>query len=113
MKLKEKASVFLKTIKILTVILFIRHTSIKKAQQQKRTTQMIILVTCIFGACNTLPFVLNVWEAFDIDKFWDPKTNGVQLMVNDLSNLLVILNSVTNFPIYVVYCKKYRQVLIG
>uniref|UniRef100_A0A915HPV5 G-protein coupled receptors family 1 profile domain-containing protein n=1 Tax=Romanomermis culicivorax TaxID=13658 RepID=A0A915HPV5_ROMCU len=90
----------------------VRQIMTKKRTNQQKTTQLIVVVTIIFGLCNTLPFVLNVWEAVDSDVFWGQKT-ATALLVTDLANLLVILNSASTFLVYLFYCEKYRRTLIN
>lgn len=77
--------------------------------QQRKTTQMIVVVTAVFAVCNTLPFMLNIWEAmrpslFDPDDAWQPSA----FLMLDISNVLVVVNSSTTILIYLIYCRKYR-----
>lgn len=89
-----------------------RESFTKRAALQHRTTRMIVVVTAVFGVCNTLPFVLNIWEAFQPDDFWD-NVQKPALLVTDFSNCLVILNSSSTFLIYLVYCTSYRKLFLA
>uniref|UniRef100_A0A915KS94 G-protein coupled receptors family 1 profile domain-containing protein n=1 Tax=Romanomermis culicivorax TaxID=13658 RepID=A0A915KS94_ROMCU len=91
---------------------FTRSTLSKRETTQRKTTQMIILVTSIFGFCNILPFALNIWEAFDYDAFWSQNPSQLALVVVDLSNILVIFHSSTTFLVYLAYCSKYRRICL-
>lgn len=86
-------------------------TTPRKRRSRSKTTQMIVVVTAMFLFCNTLPFVLNIWEATMPHVFGteEPFLQAVAYLVVDLSNTLVVLNSAFNFLLYVAYCKKYRQ----
>jgi hypothetical protein len=84
-----------------------------RQSQQRKTTQMIVVVTAVFGTCNTLPFVLNIWEAlrpslFDPDDVWQP----IAFLMLDISNVLVVVNSATTVCLYLIYCRKYRLLWI-
>lgn len=83
----------------------------KDARRQGNITRMIVVVTLIFLVCNTLPFVLNIWEALEPSLF-DPKNprSSVAYVTLDVSNILVVLNSSTNFVVYAIYCRQYRKI---
>lgn len=107
------------TMLILNIFMFrgiknarkMREILTKRVLMQERTTHMIVLVTVMFGLCNTLPFVLNIWEACEPDLFWE-RIYKPALLTTDVSNCLVILNSSTTFLIYLMYCKKYRKLFL-
>uniref|UniRef100_A0A158P6M4 G_PROTEIN_RECEP_F1_2 domain-containing protein n=1 Tax=Angiostrongylus cantonensis TaxID=6313 RepID=A0A158P6M4_ANGCA len=84
-------------------------------QREQSTTVMLLIVTIVFALCNTLPFLLNVVESVFPDLFVDPvvfqRTANIAFTLNDLSNLLVVLNSATTFIVYFIFSEKYRQTL--
>lgn len=108
------------TMLVLNILMFrgiqksrkMRQTLTKRALMQQRTTHMIIVVTVMFGLCNIMPFVLNIWEAFEPDLFWENVSKNA-LLTTDISNCLVILNSSTTFIIYLLYCQKYRKMFLN
>lgn len=84
----------------------------KRTIRKHQTTRMITLVTVIFGLCNILPFVLNIWEALDTSLFRGELRVAAYLTL-DISNVLVVLNSSTTFIIYFVHCQKYRSIIVA
>lgn len=76
--------------------------------QEYRTAQMIIVVTTMFGVCNTLAFVLNIWEAYQRDLFSTANHRFLAYLILDISNILILLNSASTFVIYLLYCNRYR-----
>lgn len=75
-----------------------------------RTTRMVVIVTLIFGTCNVLPFVLNIWEAREPDLFSGERKAEAYLTL-DVSNVLVVFNSSSTFIIYYFCCQRYRTLL--
>ncbi|GMT10573.1 hypothetical protein PFISCL1PPCAC_1870, partial [Pristionchus fissidentatus] len=73
------------------------------------TTVMLLVVTFLFAASNTLPFLLNVAECVYRPLFTDERTANIAYQINDLANLLVVLNSATTFLIYLSFSEKYRE----
>lgn len=65
---------------------------------------MLICVVIVFLVCNILALVLNMLEAFysiTLDN------------VNQISNLLVTINSSVNFIIYVIFGEKFKRIFFG
>ncbi|KJH44804.1 7 transmembrane receptor [Dictyocaulus viviparus] len=88
-----------------------RRTLTRQQRREQSTTVMLLIVTIVFALCNTLPFLLNVVESVFPDLFVDPRTTNIAYTLNDLSNLLVVLNSATTFLVYFAFSEKYRQTL--
>ncbi|VDM47068.1 unnamed protein product [Toxocara canis] len=94
----------------------LRRTRLALTRQQQRehnTTVMLMMVTIMFALCNTLPFILNLVECALPDFFSNPETMYFAYQLNDISNLLVVLNSATTFIIYFIFSAKYRQTIIA
>lgn len=89
-----------------------RQMLTRQQQREQSTTVMLLVVTIAFALCNTLPFLLNVVESVFPDIFVDPRTTHIAYTINDLSNLLVVLNSATTFLVYFTFSEKYRQTLV-
>ncbi|MCP3662236.1 MAG: G-protein coupled receptor [Gammaproteobacteria bacterium] len=90
------------------------RASISSAQKREhRTSIMMIAMILIFVLCNTLPLVLNFLENFIYpDFFRNQNTFLIAYSLNDLSNLLIALNSATNFLIYSIFIQRYRKYLM-
>lgn len=65
---------------------------------------MLICVVIVFLVCNILALVLNMLEAF---------YNITLDNVNQISNLLVTINSSVNFIIYVIFGEKFKRIFFG
>ncbi|KAH7715752.1 Protein FRPR-18 b [Aphelenchoides avenae] len=93
-------------------IIQLRRARLMLTRQQQRehnTTMMLLVVTLIFASCNVLPFLLNLAECFQPDLFVADHTKWIAYQLNDLSNLLVVLNSSTTWIIYLTFSAKYRH----
>lgn len=89
----------------------LRQVLSKNASRQARTTHMIVAVTVLFGVCNVLPFVLNIWEAVDAEAFATDPDKLVSLLT-DISNALVLMHSSITVFLYSYYIRKYRIILL-
>ncbi|KAI6190188.1 FMRFamide receptor [Aphelenchoides bicaudatus] len=97
---------------VIRKILQLRKERLSLTRQQIReqsTTLMLLIVTFVFAGCNTLPFLLNLAECVKPDLFSDENTSTIAFQLNDLSTLLVVLNSSTTFIIYLIFSAKYRH----
>lgn len=97
---------------VIRSILKLRKERLSLTRQQIReqsTTLMLLIVTFVFAGCNTLPFLLNLAECVKPDLFSDEDTRIVAYQLNDLSTLLVVLNSSTTWIIYIIFSAKYRH----
>lgn len=65
---------------------------------------MLICVVIVFLVCNILALILNMLEAF---------YNITLDNVNQISNLLVTINSSVNFVIYVIFGEKFKRIFFG
>lgn len=81
------------------------------AVQQQQTSHVIVVVTIMFTLCNSLSFIISVWEAFELDLF-SGKAAVAAFLLLDLSNVLVVFNSATTFLFYLRYCTKYRKLFL-
>uniref|UniRef100_A0A915IPG5 G-protein coupled receptors family 1 profile domain-containing protein n=1 Tax=Romanomermis culicivorax TaxID=13658 RepID=A0A915IPG5_ROMCU len=80
-------------------------------QNQYRTCRMIIVVTVIFGACNSFTFALNWWELVDRNLYDGPNAQAAFVLL-DVANIAILVNSSTNFIVYLIYCEKYRKLFV-
>lgn len=81
----------------------------RQQQREQSTTLMLLVVTLVFAVCNTLPFLLNLAECIQRDLFEAPSSAWLAYQLNDLSNLLVVLNSSTTWIVYIIFSAKYRE----
>lgn len=91
-------------------------TTMRKSQkqtQQGKITRMIIVVTSAFAISNTLPYVINIWEAASPDLF-DNEDRWTLLasFILDASNTLLVLNSSITCLVYLCYCRKYKLLFL-
>jgi len=79
--------------------------------QDNNITLVLIIVVIVFSVCQA-PALLNqiFWNVLDDDA---RKCGGFQFYYSRVSNMLVVLNSAVNFPIYAVFNTRFRQVLVG
>ena len=83
---------------------FAPNTASRKAQD-KRITQMIMMIVGMFVFCNT--FQILYYTFFTI-KGYDSTRYGMYLF----GYLIVTVNSSINALFYGIYCKKYRKVFM-
>ncbi|KAK0411753.1 hypothetical protein QR680_005823 [Steinernema hermaphroditum] len=89
-----------------------RQAMTRQQQREHKTTVMLLMVTVMFAVCNTLPFLLNLVECAKPDLFIAESTAAIAFQLNDISTLLVVLNSASTFAIYFMFSAKYRNTLI-
>uniref|UniRef100_A0A914WQR1 G-protein coupled receptors family 1 profile domain-containing protein n=1 Tax=Plectus sambesii TaxID=2011161 RepID=A0A914WQR1_9BILA len=89
-----------------------RRQLTRQERGEQRTTMMLMIVTVVFAACNTLPFLMNFIESAKPDFFIDENTMTLAYHLNDMSNLLVVINSATTSVIYFLFSQKYRDILL-
>ena len=61
---------------------------------------MLMVVVFVFFVCNALALVVNVLEKFSVEI----------IVLNNLSNALVTLNSSVNFIIYCIFGEKFKRI---
>lgn len=114
---------FLVPFSIITVLNSLAAIRISQAKQQRKlltsqqqsehkTTSMMIVVIILFLFCNTLPFVLNLVEAFDMQLFINDTSMVPAYLVLDISNTLVVINSSSTFIIYYNFSQKYKLLVL-
>lgn len=86
----------------------------KEIAKETSTSIMLVGVVIVFLICNTLAFVVNIFEL--IDSYYDEDnklfagTDFYHHMV-DMSNVLVMLNASSNIFVYLSFSEKYRLLL--
>ncbi|TKR87097.1 hypothetical protein L596_011559 [Steinernema carpocapsae] len=90
-----------------------RQAMTRQQQREHKTTVMLLMVTVMFAVCNTLPFLLNLVECAKPDLFIAESTAAIAFQLNDISTLLVVLNSASTFAIYFMFSAKYRNTMLG
>lgn len=78
-------------------------------RREHRITLMMGVVVVAFLLCNTIPFAMNLLEAYDRDYFRRVETLYITHLVNDIGNLLVVVNSSTTSLIYYAFSQRYRR----
>merc|ERR1719270_3165614 len=92
----------------LAIYLEVRRANSERAQltrlQQKEVglATMLMVVVLVFFICNILALVVNILEVLGIE----------HIGVNNISNLLVTLNSSVNFIIYCIFGDKFKRIFL-
>ncbi|KAH7728283.1 Protein FRPR-1 [Aphelenchoides avenae] len=88
------------------IVLIMRQTcagvSDRNSNQGGSDITTLVLVVCLFIACNILPLTVNFLELL---------LNLVNSYLIDFSNLMVVLNSSCNFLIYYAFGSQFRRTL--
>ena len=69
-------------------------------QKEIGLATMLMVVVLVFFLCNFLALVINVLEVYKKNFFW----------LNNVSNLLVTINSSVNFIIYCIFGDKFKRI---
>ncbi|KAI6225489.1 FMRFamide receptor [Aphelenchoides fujianensis] len=96
-------------IRSMVILTRARRALTRQQEREQRTTLMLLTITLLFAFTNALPFILNLAECIKRDLFEAESTAWLAYQLNDLSNLLVILNSSTTWIIYVIFSARYRK----
>ncbi|VDP47175.1 unnamed protein product [Soboliphyme baturini] len=83
------------------------HMSISVLRQHRLAVMMIMIVVEFF-VCNSLAFVLNALEA---GGYFNGVTENMALFyfLMDINNLLIELDSSTNFIVYMIFCRQFQK----
>lgn len=81
----------------------------RRETREQKTTIMMAIIIFIFLFCNVLLFILNIIQAWEPKFFTDDQTKNLAYVLNDLSNLLIVINSSTNSFIYYLFSERYRR----
>uniref|UniRef100_A0A914V7G5 G-protein coupled receptors family 1 profile domain-containing protein n=1 Tax=Plectus sambesii TaxID=2011161 RepID=A0A914V7G5_9BILA len=84
-----------------------RQRLTRKQRGEHSQSVMMIVVIVVFAVCNALTIVVNIMEALEKD-FFRNVDSWFAFILNDTSNLLVVLNSSTTWIIYYAFSEKYR-----
>lgn len=80
-----------------------------RERREQNTTIMMVVIVFVFAVCNCLLFILNIIQAVDGDFNKRDETKVIAYLLNDLSNLLVVINSSTNCIFYYLFSERYRR----
>jgi hypothetical protein len=87
-----------------------KHNSLHYiGSQEKNITVVIIVIIMIVLLCHTPDRILTVFKA--IFKPEDKHCPDPQIFASHFCNLLVVVNSSSNFVVYVIFRKRFRRVL--
>lgn len=84
-----------------------RRELVASEKREHSTAKMMLFVVIVFIFCYSLSFCLNVWEIFKPELFKQP----IGLLLNDINNILVVINSSSSFIFYTKYSSRYRAQL--
>ena len=96
---------------VFNLLIYVQVRRANKERQRLTSTQkreiglavMILCVVVVFFICNTLAMVINILEMFD---------DSIINYLTPISNLLVNINSTTNFIIYCIFGQKFQKLLL-
>ncbi|KAE9547458.1 hypothetical protein FO519_009328 [Halicephalobus sp. NKZ332] len=94
--------VFLLIVLNFVIFLILKKKSQEESESEESDIVTLILVVCLFIACNILPLTVN---------FLELTLNVVNTYLIDLSNFMVVMNSSCNFLIYYAFGKQFRRTL--
>eukprot|EP00095_Tigriopus_kingsejongensis_P002754 snap_masked-scaffold138_size318692-processed-gene-2.2 protein:Tk02754 transcript:snap_masked-scaffold138_size318692-processed-gene-2.2-mRNA-1 annotation:"fmrfamide receptor" len=71
-------------------------------QAEEGLAIMLLVIVCTFMLCNAPAMVSNIMEALAYQA----------VKLTQVSNLLIVINSSLNIIVYVIFCKKFRTILV-
>ncbi|XP_013407061.1 FMRFamide receptor-like [Lingula anatina] len=87
-----------------------RHELTGQGHPSKSTTVMLVVVVLVFVACQTCDFVLQFLYFLDNESVRSSDALFVYYMI---SSMMVVVNASTNFLIYCICGKKFRNLLLS
>ena len=100
-------------IRLVKALKELRHKRAKmqslRQQQDNNVTFVLIIVVIVFIICQSPALVNQILWTLLPETYRD--CGGFQFYFRRFSNMLVVANSAVNFPIYVVFNTRFRQVL--
>lgn len=110
-------TIFLIPFLVLLIFQSLIISAIQKARQNRlqlsrqqwsehRTALMMVVIMCSFLVCNLLALILNAMETLNDDAF--KNYSDVFVLLSDVNNLLVEINSSLNFIVYYYFSQNFR-----
>lgn len=87
-----------------------RKTMSGREEKERRITIMVLVVIIVFIVLNSLAFVANFIEAFELHR--EKLEYEIYLCLIALGNILVVFNSAINFIIYCALGFRFRQMFM-